>query len=168
MITIRNSVFETNSSSSHSICVKTGKPHTDAEAITEDIKKRLDSDNKWNLSKERTEYGRAPFTVLTTFTEKVLYYVANQCCWDTTKEEFDEYMEPVANIIKKYYPQFAGFIVETDCDDYGIGYVDEYIDLTNYLEDFLTNDDKFVVCDGDEYNIYSDMFNFGIIDAVEV
>jgi hypothetical protein len=174
MISIRSSVFETNSSSSHSICVKTGTPHVDREVITEDIKARLDNTDRWNLSNERTCYGRAPFTVLTTFTEKVLYYVAIKCGYGTTKEDFYDELEPVAEIIREFYPNFNGFTVDHKDEryDYSIGGVDECI-FSKYMDkdrirDFLTNDDMFVVCDGDEYNIFTDMWKFGIINGKEV
>ena len=178
MISIRNGVFETNSSSSHSVCMRTGKPHIDSDAIANDIKLRLDSDNKWNLSNERRDYGRAPFTILSTFTEKVLYYIANECDYGTTKHDYVDKMHPITKIIKEFYPEFAGFTLneqetkDRDKDDnYWIGSVDEYINLAptdEALRNFLTNDDVFVVVDGDEYNIFSDMRYFGMINGKEL
>ena len=125
IITIRPGVFETNSSSSHSICIRNDKSDlcVDRENIVDNI---LNGRGEWKIT--GMYFGRAPFRYLAKFSEKVIYALAN-----------------------------------------GINYHD-IEDIVKWLEhhsvslrDFLTKDSYFVICDGDEYCIYSDMIASGII-----
>lgn len=152
IITIRSGVFETNSSSSHSICIRNDKNNlcVDRENIVDNI---LNGRGEWKIT--GMYFGRSPFRYLAKFSEKVIYALANGInCHD------------IEDIVKDNIPEFTGFKFVTES---GGGYTDDYI-LSGWLEqhsvslrDFLTRDSYFVICDGDEYYIFSDMLDSGII-----
>lgn len=151
-ITIRPGVFETNSSSSHSICIRMDKDNLciDRENIVDNI---LNGRGEWKIT--GMYFGRSPFRYLAKFSEKVIYALANGINY-----------HDIEDIVKDNIPEFTGFKFVTES---GSGYTDDYI-LSGWLEqhsvslrDFLTRDSYFVICDGDEYYIFSDMLNSGII-----
>lgn len=152
IIKIRSGAFETNSSSQHSICIRNDKNGlcVDRENIVDNI---LNGRGEWKIT--GMYFGRAPFRYLSKFSEKVIYALANSI----------DYHE-IEDIVKKYVPEFTEFKFVTES---GGGYTDDYILgawlISNHvsLEDFLTKDSYFVICDGDEYYIFSDMINSGII-----
>ena len=151
-ITIRSGVFETNSSSSHSICIRMDRDNLciDRENIVDNI---LNGRGEWKIT--GMYFGRSPFRYLAKFSEKVIYALANSI----------DYRE-IEDIVKKHIPEFSGFKFVTES---GCGQTDDYILgawlINNHvsLEDFLTKDSYFVICDGDEYCIFSDMLDSGII-----
>ena len=152
IITIRSGVFETNSSSSHSICIRNDKNDlcVDRENIVDNI---LNGRGEWKIT--GMYFGRSPFRYLAKFSEKVIYALANGINY-----------HDIEDIVKDNIPEFTGFKFVTES---GSGYTDDYI-LSGWLEqhsvslrDFLTRDSYFVICDGDEYYIFSDMLDSGII-----
>lgn len=162
MIQIRSGVFETNSSSSHSICVRNDKTtfNVDADNICDNL---LNGRGVWRIHEEDVSFGRSPFRYLSKFSEKVCYALANGIKVDTLK-----------NIVQKYVPEFTGFDFTFSSKYYPTGYTDDnilprWLTTNNvHLEDFLTSEKYFVICDGDEYCIFSDMIKSNIIsDKVE-
>lgn len=154
IIKIRSGVFETNSSSSHSICIRNDKSDlcVDRENIVDNI---LNGRGEWKIT--GMYFGRAPFRYLSKFSEKVIYALANGINY-----------HDIEDIVKEYVPEFTEFKFVTES---GSGYTDDYI-LSGWLEhhsvslrDFLTKDSYFVICDGDEYYIYADMIKSGIISS---
>ena len=152
IIKIRSGVFETNSSSSHSICIRNDKNDlcVDRENIVDNI---LNGRGEWKIT--GMYFGRSPFRYLAKFSEKVIYALANGINY-----------HDIEDIVKDNIPEFTGFKFVTES---GSGYTDDYI-LSGWLEqhsvslrDFLTRDSYFVICDGDEYYIFSDMLDSGII-----
>ena len=151
-IAIRSGVFETNSSSSHSICIRNDRDNLciDRENIVDNI---LNGRGEWKIT--GMYFGRSPFRYLAKFSEKVIYALANNL----------DYIE-IENIVRKHVPEFTEFKFVTES---GCGQTDDYILdswlISNHvsLEDFLTKDSYFVICDGDEYFIFSDMIESGII-----
>ena len=158
IITIRSGVFETNSSSSHSICIRNDKSDlcVDRENIVDNI---LNGKGEWKITGEY--FGRSPFRYLSKFSEKVIYALANGINY-----------HDIEDIVKDNIPEFTGFkFINNEYSDGSpaTGYTDDFI-LSGWLEhhsvsliDFLTKDSYFVICDGDEYGIFSDMLNSGII-----
>lgn len=155
MFSIRNNVFETNSSSSHSICI-----NKNVNELNTDISNMLDEDGVWNIDFEDISFGRSPFRVLTAFYQKVLYAIAS------LYNESLGHLQDINNIVKKHIPNFKKFRF----NDAGYYYtVDENI-LSAFLrennvslEDFITNKRYIVICDGDEYNIFSHVVDCGIV-----
>ena len=151
MFTIRSGVFETNSSSSHSICIRNNQSNisVDKDYILDHY---VNGKGIWKIFDYDIEYGRSPFRYLSKFSEKVLYALANN-------------IPGVEEIVKKYIPECKGFEYDNNCS----GYVDDrivesFLKKNNItLEEFLTNDKYFVICDGDEYCIFADMIKSGLI-----
>ena len=154
MFSIRNGVFETNSSSSHSICINNSMGNVSID--TDEVIDKLNGVGVWKLNDKDISYYRAPFRYLGSFSQKVLYAIA--------VGSFS--IEEIEKIVRKYVPEFTVFRFESKDKWYG---TDEDI-LSGFLavnkitlEEFLTNDKYFVICDGDEYNIYSGMVHAGLI-----
>lgn len=162
MFSIRSGVFETNSSSSHSICIRNRSTENTIEVDVDNIcDNLLNGRGAWKIKEEDVCFGRSPFRYLSKFSEKVLYAIA--CRIDT---------DDIENIVRKYVPEFSSFMfVDEDDYGYGRGYTDDcilpgWLNSNNVsLEDFLTDSRYFVICDGDEYCIYHDMMKLGFIDS---
>jgi len=171
MIYIRKGVFETNSSSSHSIVMMKGdrpsKTITDSNMV----------DGGWHVNKNGTidfwfehdlEFGRSPFDLLTDWYGRLRYAIAS---FANNPEKIDE----LEQICQKRIAGFVKFKFIEDRWEGGDyhGYVDHQSSrilecaLNKYnisLEDFIFNDRYIVVIDGDEYCLFdtfvhTDMFN---------
>jgi len=175
MINIRQSVFETNSSSMHSlVVVKNPKPYNSDEL-------RLNcyhDDQEFKLfgwSSDRSEYGRAPFQTLRTPVDKLRYYVAHEL---GNCERYERVPELKA-FISKCTGVPASKVLLKVCDngkkrDY-YGYVDhndtgespfEFIERKGItLEDFILNPKYVVIIDGDEYQEFKQLFESNILNA---
>lgn len=158
MIQIRNGVFETNSSSSHSICINNSAKN-DCMDIDNIIDNLLNGRGVWKLKDTDITFGRAPFRYLSKFSEKILYAIA--CRVD---------IHDITDIVKDIIPEFTEFKFEHDnpfemwwgTDD---AILEGWLEHNNVsLRDFLTGNQYFVICDGDEYCIFSDMIKCGIVD----
>ena len=174
---IRRNVFETNSSSSHSLVITTDNEHYTREEINKDF---YMTDGIVRLWESSLEFYRSPFDMLVTFKDKLRYAIAssngnlvNQCrelcqkyvdgfvdfkfdkidyVWDSEVEDYVETDEPV--------PNYGG------TDDYQIeGWLKKY---NVSLEEFLTNKRYIVVVDGDEYAIYDHIKKSGLFDTSKI
>ena len=165
MIKIRCNTFETNSSSSHSLVIRKDNTFYEDESVHY-TKEEIQDELSWLLSDDKNTYGkswcdwyygRAPFRILTTFRDKLSYAYAN-CYYDKDK------VKELLDVMRKYIPEIKKF---GDVEDVGVdeqwlaGWLEKY-NLS--LEEFLTNRKYIVICDGDEYNIWMDMVDTGIID----
>ena len=184
---IRRGVFETNSSSSHSIVLM----KEDAPNKEDYFKAYLDSRNNYVYDIWRAEdmdFGRFPFRVLDTFADKLLYAIAT---YKTTR--FDELNE----LAKKYLVNSwndetdniscggiklpksdwyrwdsdeGDFIDESsrlyygDIDHQSWGLLDCVLEKEQItLEEFLTNPRWVIIIDGDEYDTYGTLKDCGLI-----
>ena len=101
---VRRNVFETNSSSQHSLCViKNNKCYTSKE-ILDDIYLSKDKETGeenciWDVWDRNLEFGRAPFRALGTFSGKWLY-----ACASLVQEYNDATYKELVRIAKKYIP----------------------------------------------------------------
>lgn len=179
MIQLRRGTFETNSSSSHSLVVTKGNNghYTPEEAYEEldwdmyskDGERWPDDDNGgiW-MPSEDMYFGRAPFRVLMTFEEKLRYAYA---CAPIRKRPgrrhkytYSREYYKVTNIVKKFIPKFKGVKFNSDyigTDDCCLRHWLKKLDIS--LIEFLTNKNIVVICDGDEYTIWQDMKNIGLV-----
>lgn len=175
-ISIRESVFETNSSSMHTIAVrKRGKKIP--------IGKGMDTnyislwDGRYSIyDEDDISFERWPFKILTTFMEKMLYYIAS-VSWKHEKDIEDWLKKEIYPIIKKYYHEFK--YIEFPLEGYYIskkfyGYVDhESNDLMeNFLrsrnislEDFCADNKYVIFIDGDEYNFVEKYMKDGLLHS---
>lgn len=161
-VQIRGGVFETNSSSMHSLVVSTkGGKYTEDE-IYEGI--WMDANGKWDIWSQDIQFGRAPFQLLHTFSEKVWYALASL-------NGSDIRLSAVNAIIEKYAPQVKEIVLPTVAEDDVGGWTDDNIlpgalrELDISLEDFLTDRRYMVVVDGDEYCVWDSLKKSGLIDT---
>lgn len=174
---IRRNVFETNSSSSHSLVITTDNEHYTREEINKDF---YMTDGIVRLWESSLEFYRSPFDMLVTFKDKLRYAIAS-----SNGNLVDECRE----ICKKYIDGFTDFEFDTkdyvwdsEVKDYVVanvpvpnyGSTDDYqIEgwLKKYnvsLEEFLTNKRYIVVVDGDEYQIFDHIKKSGLFDTSKI
>ena len=174
---IRRNVFETNSSSSHSLVITTDNEHYTREEINKNF---YMIDGIVRLWESSLEFYRSPFDMLVTFKDKLRYAIAS-----SNGNLVDECRE----ICKKYVDGFIDF--EFDTKDYVWDsnvkdYVEAKSPVPNYggtddyqiegwlkkynvsLEEFLTNKRYIVVVDGDEYNCWFHIKDSGLVDNSKI
>ena len=173
---IRSSVFETNSSSMHSLVVK----KEDGYYADNELRRHLwlDKDGVWDIwHSDDITFGRYPFDCLCTFEAKVRYAIASLCSWRIDNEKrFKE----IETLVKEIIPECTGIKLpkmydwETDNKTISYGSVDEDI-LSPFLEkenvslnEFLTNKKYVVIVDGDEYCIWDSLKNSGLVNVNEI
>ena len=175
---IRRNVFETNSSSSHSLVITTDNEHYTREEINKNF--YVTKKGIVRLWESSLEFYRSPFDMLVTFKDKLRYAIAS-----SNGNLVDECRE----ICKKYVDGFIDFEFDTkdyvwdsEVKDYvetnepipNYGGTDDYqIDgwLKKYnvsLEEFLTNKRYIVVVDGDEYNCWLHIKDSGLVDTSKI
>lgn len=174
-IKIRKSVFETNSSSMHSLVIKKENGYYTPEEIEEDV--WIDDNGVWDLAwNDELVFGRSPFNCLCTFGSKTRYAIASLCSPEYIgvnnigdKNKFNEIKE----IFIKYVPKCKKIRLQEDTD-FPYGWVDENI-LTRFLEsenisleEFLINKKYVVIVDGDEYCIWDSLKQAGLIDLNKI
>ena len=174
---IRRNVFETNSSSSHSLVITTDNEHYTREEINKNFYMTKGIVRLWESS---LEFYRSPFDMLVTFKDKLRYAIASSngnlvdqcrelCCkyvdgftdfefdtkdyvWDSEVKDYVVTDEPI--------PNYGG------TDDYQIeGWLKSY---NVSLEEFLTNKRYIVVVDGDEYNCWLHIKDSGLVDTSKI
>lgn len=169
---IRRNVFETNSSSMHSLVISKDDRLLTEDELTDGM--YIDEDGIWDIwSEDDLCFGRSPFQCLTTFESKVRYAIASLCYWRSNKEKKVTF-EKIKAIVLKAIPECKD--VKLPIDKYSekkkviYGSVDEDI-LSGFLEknniklkDFLLNNKYVVIVDGDEYCIYDNLKKSGIIN----
>lgn len=174
---IRRNIFETNSSSSHSLVITTDNEHYTREEINKNF---YMTDGIVRLWESSLEFYRSPFDMLVTFKDKLRYAIASSngnlvdqcrelCCkyvdgfvdfefdtkdyvWDS---EVKDYVETDDHI-----PNYGG------TDDYQIEGWLKYYNVS--LEEFLTNKKYIVVVDGDEYCVWSNIKDSGLVDVKKI
>lgn len=102
-------------------------------------------------------FGRSPFRVLDTFEWKLQYAYAN--CGEN-KDKIKE----VTDILKELVPEVKKVSIPESC---GVDDWELFSWLGKYnisLKEFLTNKKYVVIQDGDEYWIWKDLINCGLID----
>lgn len=105
---IRNGIFETNSSSMHSITImKQGGPY---EKPDDEVYIHNGELSVW--SENDMAYGRGPFRILYSMFDKALYYIASMIapvdgCGD--EEKADQMLDELYAILRKYCPDFDHF-----------------------------------------------------------
>lgn len=166
MLQIRRGVFETNSSSSHSIIIKKQDRALD-EQIDPGWHMHWDEDDENDprngiigFGEDDLEFGRDPFHFLVDWYDRLCYAIASY----HTKAG----VEKIKEICQRRIMNFRGFEFPHDDwahedEDY-YGYVDhqsqgllEHV-LEHYhisLEEFIFNDRYVIVIDGDEYQYFN-------------
>ena len=113
---IRRNVFETNSSSMHSLTVMKRDDKYTSEEILEEIylcKDKETGEDKcvWNIWDHDLEFGRSPFRALGTFTDKWLY-----ACASLVHDYNDETYKELVALALKYIPGLKKVELPTTSD----------------------------------------------------
>ena len=157
-ISIRQGVFETNSSSMHSLCILN---HSDNNIDT--YTNKIDENGIWKFEEGELDFYRYPFRFLHTFEGKVKYAIANY-------ESNYESIILISDIVKKYNPNFVRFEFAKSHGRIDVGGTDDYalnswLENNNItLEEFLINPRYAVICDGDEYCTFDKLIDLGLIN----
>lgn len=183
MINIRRGVFETNSSSSHSIVVMKDSQYETEEYFNtlcevvieydEELVQYIKS-GEYRLSRFECdlEFGRSPFTVLDDFRSKLRYAIAYYQDDEDKIKEIMEVLKKYTGCTKIVYPytwnkdeaqEYKGYI-----DHQSIGILDSLINSGVSIEEFLTNRKYFVVIDGDEYDEWAKLKSTGVVNKDKI
>lgn len=172
----RNSTFETNSSSMHSLVIsKKAKPYKDWE------NKLCYYDHEFELFGccDTTTFERHPFEVLSTPKDKLRYYVAHYVGFKKEKERLKEVEDLVHELtgcpkkkIKLYTNELESWRSDGPVKSYGWAGINDtgedvfdYIEKNNIsLKEFILDPRYTVVVDGDEYQEFKKLFEKGLID----
>lgn len=171
---IRKGVFETNSSSSHSLIIrKEGERYTHEEMLDElcwrltTEARELQHEDEWRMFPAGTwnpfdefYFGRSPFELLVSFRDKLRYAYANAYNEELRKKVIDTLNKLVPECVDICVDGYAG----TD-DNKLFGWLDKN---NISLEDFLVDRRYVVVVDGDEYRIWDGIKELGLIDASKI
>lgn len=168
---IRRGVFETNSSSSHSISIrKLNEHYTPEEINSDDI--YLSEKGRLTFWDHELGFGRSPFEPLTTFFGKVRYALASFTSDKDKIKEIESIMyENITGLKSIEYPKERDWktdkerIYHGDIDHQSFGVLQSMLETRNVtLREFLLNKKYVVFIDGDEYNITSKLFDSGLIN----
>lgn len=162
MIQIRRNIFETNSSSSHALCV-----------LKEDkyIEGMVDPgwhihDGQMYFYDDELTFGRAPFQILTDWWGRLCFAIASYANDPAVREAIEELCySRVEGLESIEYPKNQWYDPDNDSVDekYYYGNIDHQSDgmLQDFLtanditlEDFIFNNRYLVIIDGDEYNVF--------------
>lgn len=166
---IRQSVFETNSSSMHSLVIaKNGHTQEFKELLEH---KYIGEKGVYNIWDSEIDFDRSPFRILNNAIDKLLYLIA-----DTTK---DETRKELLEMFYQVYPEIKElkFPKSYNDDEVEYGYVDHQSKgfVTNYLlennilaKDFITNTKYSIIIDGDEYCEWENFKRSGLIDIAKI
>lgn len=165
MIQIRQGVFETNSSSSHSI-VMMKKDHP-----TETIEDSNMIDGDWHVDEkgvmdfdmyDNLDFGRTPFDLLADWWGRLRYCIAYYGNDENKLQELEE-------ICKRRIAGFTSFQFHKDrfgqeyhgyVDHQSYGVLPEALKRFNItLEELIFNDRYIIVIDGDEYCVFNTLVN---------
>ena len=171
---IRRGCFQTNSSSEHVLCLmKTDKPVTEETFENEYFYLRNDGILDYTYEEDDFYFGRSPFRVLCTFRDKLMFVIASYCGGYTTNAE--EEFEKILKIVQEINPNIKGIklpksyyydkIFYGDIDHQSAGLLQKFLVSHNLtIKDFLSNGKYIVIITGDEYTIYDDLKDFGLIN----
>ena len=168
---IRAGVFETNSSSMHSICIRGNQPERYTQIQLAENSMPYSDAGRVSFYYDELEFGRYPFQMLTSAYDKCRYAIASYGA-DIVPEVTSIYKEISARVGCKY--PFTHFEFDKDGDgnpDYGCvdhqssGLLQRFLrdkDIT--LKEFILNPNYYVVIDGDEYYDFNKYLDAGIIE----
>lgn len=152
---IRQGVFETNSSSMHSICIRGDQPDRYTLEQLNENRKSYRSSGIIDLTYDDMEFGRYPFQMLASLFDKCRYALASYGV-EKAKEIEDIYKEAMCDAeLDKYEYPFTHFKFDPDdasIDHQSAGLLQKFLALKGItLKEFLLNPNYYVVIDGDEY-----------------
>ena len=179
---IRSSVFETNSSSMHSVVIAKTTPEEAPKYFTHNWNK----DPIMKISEYELDWGRGPFSFLNSFEDKLTYLIPAVCYGNNKDNEFNNIMTAVKEILTennfteeiqiimpktKEYNYDKHEYEEKETTYYGTidhqssSILKEFLKKYNLsYKEFLENPKIQIVIDGDEFCYFYEMLNSKIID----
>lgn len=155
MIQIRNDVFETNSSSAHTIAIKK------KDKYDYDLGWYVDNDGKFEMWGSDLEFGRSPFDILMTTREKLPYFI----CVFGFKKISRIILENVPEVKEIKKSRLNSEDLKGWIDHQSVGMLEHFIKEHNLtIEEALFNTKYIIIIDDDEYNTWCKMVESGIID----
>lgn len=176
---IRRGVFETNSSSMHSIVVTKNELTNDNH---DDYFHVWGYSNKIHFWHGDIEFDRSPFEVLVTARDKLRYAYASFFGYEAREhvdedgnpdDELRERMESFDSVVASVFDGYTGMDYYDSLNDDEWGYVDhesssllrDFLNKEDIsLEEFLRNPKYIVVIDGDEYQVFKSMKEANLIN----
>lgn len=179
MINIRKGCFETNSSSMHSLAIwKNPKPYDDYCSL------RCDEDGTfhlfdWESQVEEAQYERYPFQILKYPIDKLRYlvgYYYRDGVWkdEDIKLQLESLVKTHTSGCKDIQWQYEDWdgtkmYASTTWDNDSGEFPLKFLDRKGIsLEDFVFSPKYTVQVDGDEFRVFADMFDSGIIDISNI
>lgn len=171
MYQIRSGVFETNSSSSHSLVVMTeGRKLTPEEAA-----ESMYITRNGNVQIYDNDFGRSPFRMLTRPLDKLSYVLAEYSDTDQLQSILDRFIEYIPELKKVEFPWEVNWRTDKrevyygDIDHQSAGMLRRAIfeEKIDPLE-IVFNTRYVIVVDGDEYDVFGDMIRSGIVNMDKI
>ena len=176
MIQYRHGVFETNSSSSHSIVVSAKDDYYTKEEIEKSLYWKFEKDGLIEYwSDDDLRFGRYPFDILNTFAGKLRYVIAAYG-WD------DKIPQEIYDVCREMLDGFKGFKFpfywderdervefHGDIDHQSCTLLKSFLEKNNItIREFLLNRKYIVIIDGDEYNTFERLLSLDFIDHSKI
>jgi len=166
---IRQGVFETNSSSSHSISIRKLNEYYTQNELEDSVHIYNGILSLWDHD---LDFGRSPFEPLLSFFDKVRYAIASFDSDEKNRHEIEDILfEKIPELKKIEYPVEQNWKTDKEETYYGsvdhqsIGVLESMLARHNVtLREFLLNKRYVVFIDGDEYNIKEKLFDSGLIN----
>lgn len=111
-IQIRRNVFETNSSSQHSLCVMKNSEYYTTEEIMKNFH-FYNGNAVWHIYEDDLKFGRTPFRTLATFKNKWLY-----ACASMVRTYNDEIYKKLIALALKYVPTLTSIVLPINKDGF--------------------------------------------------
>ena len=171
MIQIRNGVFETNSSSSHSLVVK-----TEGRMVTpEEVAESMYISRNGAARIYENSFGRSPFRILAEPLDKLSYVLAEYSGTDQFQSILDRFVDYVPGLKKIEFPSEINWRTEKyeayygDIDHQSAGMLKRAIFEEQRDPLDIVFDSRYVIIvDGDEYCVFGDMLKSGLIDKSKI
>ena len=170
MYQVRHGVFETNSSSSHSLVImRDGFMLSPQEFLDETWV------NRGKLSIYDNEYGRSPFRVLRSPQDKLAYVLA---AFHGT-----DHFQSIIDQLKEYVPKVKEIVFPTEYErgrngpSFNYGYIDhQSVNIVPYAVnkgnidplDIVLNTKYVIIVDGDEYDEFGKLVSSGMISMDKI
>lgn len=164
---IRNGVFETNSSSMHSLVVTKNDEYYTEDEVRDSCglwKERKSGTNSYkHIYYDDLRFGRSPFEVLTTFYKKVKYTLASMC-----KYKNDTVYNEVCDVIRSYVPEFIGFELREFAETIDKSCYSEDDIIRTYGENNYTSNDDFWIVWGYETGYVDENILSGFLEQENI
>lgn len=176
MLQIRQNVFETNSSSSHSIVVKKKESYSH-DQFREECKDNYCGEGIIRCWEMDMVYGRG-FDILIGWKDRLQFAIAS---YGDSPDAIEDMLDRLRKRIPEFVDVSFSFRYEDDFDEAGVREYPGYIDHQSYgllqrfvaeegitLDEFVLNDKYIVIIDGDEYNRWDAIKETKIINMDDI